>query len=1003
MRRITFSIFFFLISSVCLAQTYPNVELQRLKSTPWTGRAGIISNNITCVKQASDKFIWLTSYSGIIKFDGYKTEVYDKSNLDILTANGFSNVIEAPDSTLYFASQVDGLLKYKNGEFSLLKPSFGNVPNYVSSVVSGINNELWISSNTAGLYKYQNDSIFKVYENRLKNVNIHYLHLGKNGSLYVCTEGDGLFVIKPNGELINYSEEEGLTNNVVYQIAEKDGIFFLATQNGIFQLENEQITPINYVIHEGINFIKVDGNTLWLGSDNGLGRYNLETEKFEYITGYTNTDLSRINWIEFDHENSIWLGTGRDGLIQLRYNGIINYSKKDGLSSSKVNIVRESYNNTFYFGCDDGGIFKLKDEKITKIELENDPSPTGIRDVYEDEDGSLWVASYQGLVIRKNNKEKLFGLEDGLSSLDIRVIFKDSKNRMWLTTRTGGLIRMIDSKVDKVFNLDSGFPTDFVLSIEEDSNNNLLLGTHSGGLVILKPDDTFEVLSPTGNNLGLVIFNTHVDSKNQLWVISNIGVFLYIQNEFRLVSYDNAPSNLTYFDLLEDDKGGIWITSTQGIINISKNELEKFAADKDYKIRYVIINESDGMASSECTAAVRSIKDSKGNFFIPTINGVAYVNPFEIKRNNQVPEVYITSLKADDKIYRGDDITIPAGKTRYVIDFTALSFIAPDQVTFKYQLKGIDPEPVFLQDLRRVEYTRLPPGKYTFEVIGSNNDRLWNNSTKILEFEVEAFFYQTTWFYILLTILLMMLLYVIYLWRVSGIQKMNVKLRKVNSELDSFVYSASHDLRSPLASILGLIMLARKDQENIESYLDKIQLSIEKLDEFIGEIIEFSSNERKEIIKENISFGELVNKVIADLYYLNESGKIKIILEISDKENFISDKRRIEVVLRNLISNALKYADSTKGQPYVNISITTDASEAIIKVTDNGIGIKSEDVKRVSKMFYRATETSTGSGLGLYIVNEIVEKLKGHLEIQSEYAKGSTFSIKLPTLADKKK
>lgn len=1001
MRKVALYILFILVyCSSSKAQTFSNVDLQRLKSIPWTGKAGISSNNITSVKQTSDKFIWLTTYSGIIKFDGFKSETFDKSNLDILTANGFSQVIEASDSTLYFATQVDGLIVYKNGVFSKLTASYGKVPDYVSSVVAEESGTLWLSSNTEGLFQYRNDSIVKIYSPKLNNANIHFIHLGDNGSLYICTEGEGLFVMSKNRSIKQYNTSNGLISNVTYHIAEGNDSYFLATQNGVFQLKDDKLTQLNYKINEGINFVKVDGNQLWLGSDNGLGRYNLSTKHFEYVTKYSNTDLSRINWIEFDHEGSIWMGTGRDGLIQLRYNGIINYSQNDGLTSTKINIVKAGIDNDFFVGCDNGSLYHLKDQRLTPIKLINDPAPTGIRDIHQMEDGSLWVLSYQGLVIKKGNNERTLNLKDGLSSLDLRVIFVDSKDRVWIATRTGGLIRIINEKVDRIFNLDSGFPSSFILSIEEDSNHNIILGTHSGGLVKIKEDDTFQIINSSKNNLGTVIFNTHLDSKNRLWVISNIGVALNSADQFKEIIFDKAPSNITFFDMLEDNNDGKWITSTQGIVHIDQNEIEKFVIDDAYRVKYSIINASDGMAAAECTAATRSIKDSNGNFYIPTINGIAYVNPEEIKRNNHIPEVYITSLTADDQQFYDGEI-IPAGKTRYSIEFTACSFIAPEQVGFKYQLIGIDPTPVYTQHARHVEYTNLPPGKYTFAVFGSNNDGLWNEEEVTLTFEVAAFYYQTTWFYIVLFLGLMAFLYSIYLWRIKGIQKMNLKLRKVNSELDSFVYSASHDLRSPLASILGLIMLARKDKENVESYLDKIQLSVNKLDEFIGEIIEFSSNERKEIIKEVIDFKSIVTKVLEDLYYLNESQKINVSIKINDKGNFVSDPRRISVVLRNLISNALKYSDLTKDQSLVTINIETNAANATIEVIDNGIGIKQTDLKQISKMFYRATENSTGSGLGLYIVNEIVEKLDGTLNVESDYALGSTFTVTLPTLCDK--
>lgn len=208
-------------------------------------------------------------------------------------------------------------------------------------------------------------------------------------------------------------------------------------------------------------------------------------------------------------------------------------------------------------------------------------------------------------------------------------------------------------------------------------------------------------------------------------------------------------------------------------------------------------------------------------------------------------------------------------------------------------------------------------------------------------------------------------------------------------------------MRSPLASLLGLIDLAHVDSQNTSIYLDKMKTSVKKLDAFIGDIIDFSSNERKEVMIENFSMKELINDVLEELEYLNHDNEVNINIAVHGDSSFKSDKRRVAIILRNLISNALKYKDLRKETSIININVHCEKLYANIEIADNGIGIEKSALRDVFKMFYRATENSSGSGLGLYIVKETVEKLDGTITVDSTVNEGTTFTITLPNLPTK--
>lgn len=226
----------------------------------------------------------------------------------------------------------------------------------------------------------------------------------------------------------------------------------------------------------------------------------------------------------------------------------------------------------------------------------------------------------------------------------------------------------------------------------------------------------------------------------------------------------------------------------------------------------------------------------------------------------------------------------------------------------------------------------------------------------------------------------------------------NLELRKTNAELDNFVYSTSHELRAPLMSVLGLISLleAENNANDRALYVGLMKESIQKLDQIIHDIIDYSRNARFDVKLSPIDFHYLLEKTINNLQYIPDFQKIDIRLRINDDNQFLSDKRRVEIILNNLLSNSLKFHNPEAELPYVEVWVHTSPRQVLIRVEDNGRGIPAQHLPRIFEMFFRGYEQSTGSGIGLYIVREIIEKLNGTIQVESEEGKGSAFTVKLP-------
>ncbi len=235
--------------------------------------------------------------------------------------------------------------------------------------------------------------------------------------------------------------------------------------------------------------------------------------------------------------------------------------------------------------------------------------------------------------------------------------------------------------------------------------------------------------------------------------------------------------------------------------------------------------------------------------------------------------------------------------------------------------------------------------------------------------------------------------------RTNSLEKTLEELEERNEELDQYVYKLSHDIRAPIATIKGLIDLLKteSDQNQVTTYLKLIENRIAKLDDFIHSVLNHSKNLYTQVQTQNINFSEIIDQCFEELQYYPHINDVKLITSLPDDGEFVGDKLRLFLLFKNLISNSIKYRNSHE-ECFISINISLNNKEALIIISDNGIGIPKQYLDKIFQMFFRASEKSDGSGLGLYIVKQAVSRMSGKIEVGSEVGVGTTFKVVLPNL-----
>lgn len=561
---------------------------------------------------------------------------------------------------------------------------------------------------------------------------------------------------------------------------------------------------------------------------------------------------------------------------------------------------------------------------------------------------------------------------DGEKLYDIPIeqayIFK-VKNTLYASSYEGLASIRNDSII--YLNKSSKMHDDGAYNIFESSNQNkLTIFTAYDGLF------KFNILNnsilPIENEVSNLFkkegFYYATDYLDSLWVATTSDGSIVIFNEkgkiIKQLDKSVGITGLYLRELVIDNRNKIWVTSDVGISEIYWPEFDTL-----------------------------TFVESK-------------INSIEIEGN-----IYTSYTYPDSILYDNSD---------FKISFSAPGF-NQDEVQYSYKLDGLNDEWSKWSSNNTKEYTNLNGGNYLFRVKCKTFNGLESKDISIALI-INTPWYKTIWAYLGYVLVSLGLVGLITWLRTIQLRISNKRLESLvakrtdeiqakseelavtnedlnvkNQELDHFVYRSSHDLIAPLKSLKGLINLAKSDdpQKNQLEYLKHMETSVLKLEDFINNIIDFTTNAKTKAAKVEIKLDDILNDISQELMYFDKAEKVALVRKL-EVPVIISDPKRLKIILSNLISNSIKYHNYRQVKPFVEVKSYSEGNQLLIEVKDNGQGIKPEFLNNIFDMFYRASESSEGSGLGLYIVKDTVAKINGELNVESTYGKGSVFTLSLP-------
>lgn len=996
---------------------------------------GVSSNNISTLFQDQKGYIWIGTENGLNRFDGNQFTLYQKNNplYSNFHANSINTICETTDKELWLGTD-NGVFIYNQVKdtftpFVKQTSDKTSITSWITHIIQDKAGNIWIATHKQGIFLFntQTDKLtqFEIPQNDnivTRILNDEQNNIWLSGPYQLCK------LNKVNNTFETYAIEEKTES--IYSMAlwedSSNHIWIGTWDKGLWKLDPCTKQVEKYLTGEkgkGIlhihSILEYSPELLLIGSDDGLTIFNPVTQESFLYDNYGDNEKSLSDKFIYpilkDREGGVWIGTYYNGINYLppycgQFNGYSESSDIPYFNSRIISRFCEGENGNIWIASDDSGLSCFNPSTMQFLDFNgreklNKHNLHALCIVGKD----LWIGTYgDGIQVlnAQTGKIKNYNTTNGLDENSIYSIFKDSQGQIW----TGSMNGICQYDAQKQHFTPIKHLEALIIEIVEDAKGNLWIATQGKGLFRYSPQKNKE-WEKYGLEKGfnsLTVNHLCINKDNEIWAATSEGLYLY--NPLKdIFTYQPLRLPNECINAILEREDCLWLTTAKGLVKYTPATQET-----------QIFTKSDGL-QSEAFIMASALKTRNGEFYIGSINGFNTFYPHQLKLNTQKPNVVLTSLEIfNQKIDTQKDGTLPEAidhlkeihlsyKDNVItLNYAALSYCTPQKNQYAYMLEGFDKGWNYVGSQHSTTYTNLPAGTYTFRVKASNNDNIWNEEGTSIRIIVHPPFYLSLPFKIGYVLLFLLALGLLLRYVIRRSEKKHAKaIDELNSKKEIEIHEAkinfftmiAHEIRTPVSLIIGpleKIMQSTHIPTNERQELEIIDRNSQRLLYLVNQLLDFRKVEQKEIRMKfsSQSIKELMQAVCERFSPTLQQNGVSFSVTYPD-EHFHADvdKEALTKVLSNLLTNANKY---TQSRIEVRFQEHPDKQAFSIEVQDNGKGMNEEELTKIFKPFYQASENKPGTGIGLSIVKGIVEAHHGQVNVTSQPGHGSSFMITLP-------
>jgi ligand-binding sensor domain-containing protein/signal transduction histidine kinase len=801
----------------------------------WQTADGLPQNSATAIARTPDGYLWIGTEEGLARFDGVRFTVFDHSNEPAIPAKAIYALHVDRRGRLLIGT-LDGMAVLENGRFKSYAEAAGlHLKGMILRILEDRSGRIWVGTRK-GLFEIDGTGsrAFGAAEG-LGAYLIQALVEDRNGTVWVATGTGGLY--RFNGkEFESVQLGPGSTeNSVSAMFADIDGALWLGTvSGGLYRRmgdRNEVIAPpgrLGSTVNELTR--DRDGN-LWISTLGG-GLVRLRDGVFSTLDAghFPSRDLSALYE---DNEGSLWIGSIGGGVSRLRDGKFAPVGAPEGLQGNLAFTIIPRAGGGIWVGTD-AGVSSYDGKAFSHIAEPKGFENTRVRALLEDRKGALWVGTTGGVYRRDGDRITVFNRGKGLSDDSVKAIVQDRQGRFWIGTKLG--LDLIDNDTVASMQTLPLLPATMNVSvIHEDRKGKLWVATWGDGVFVIDGHTTMHLGLAEGlPNIGVI--EIYEDERGVIWLGTMEGLAVWRDGKLTSLAGLAAPLRQTIFRFLEDDQHRIWFTANKGLASVSRASLDALAAGGSIAPDIRSYDVADGLRTTEFNGANTSAgcRTADGRLWFPSILGIVLVDPLHLRTNTLAPPVQIEQVIADGvSLPLTQGFEVSPGRHQWEFHYTALSLLVPKRSLFRYRLEGFDKDWVDAGSRRTAYYTRFPPGTYTFRVIASNGDGVWNDTGASFRFTLKPLFYQTFWFALLCILAILAVAAGGYRWRVG-------RLKRLADALSEQVADRTRDLKLANQEILeaqgrlvttarqaGMAEIANNVLHNVGNVLNSVNVSAE--------------------------------------------------------------------------------------------------------------------------------------------------------------------------------